>query len=313
MNNKNNIRSEINKKYEKAIILCNNSNLEDGKKIKLLKYLINSYNNKMKELNDRFDTKKNFITSKGINKSALVIGINYFNSPYQLQGCINDANDIKNFIINKNFININSLTDDSLINKPTKTNILNNLIALLINSQPGDTLFLTYSGHGSYCLDDNNDDLRGYDQMIIACDLKSIKDDELKAIINKYLKKNVTLFCLFDSCYSGSVLDLRYQYSDTLNKNNLTVNNKETETKGKVIMISGCNDEQTSEDSFINDKYNGAMTAAFLDCCNNTPSQLLTWNKLLSGMRKYLKKNGYTQIPQLSSGSPIDINSVVCF
>jgi len=30
-------------------------------------------------------------------------------------------------------------------------------------------------------------------------------------------------------------------------------------------------------------------------------------------MRKYLKKNGYTQIPQLSSGKLIDINSALCF
>jgi hypothetical protein len=98
---------------------------------------------------------------------------------------------------------------------------------LLINSQEGDLLFLLYSGHGSYTLDINNNELTGYDQVIIHCDLKFILDDELKQIIQTNLKKNVTLFAMFDSCFSGSVLDLKYQYLDSLNYDNYTENNKD--------------------------------------------------------------------------------------
>jgi len=316
MNYKNNITSEINRNYEKALLLCNNSNLEETKKINLMKYLINRYNHKIKELNDphnKFLT-NNVTINKSNNKSALLIGSNYYGSKYQLNGCINDVNSIKNFLINKDFTNIILLTDDnSNAQTSTKSNIIDGLIRILINSQSGDTIVLMYSGHGSYCLDENNDELRGYDQMIVSCDLKSIKDDELNSIIAKYLKKDVTLFCLFDSCYSGSVLDLKYQYLDSLNENKLTVNDKEKETRGTVIMISGCNDEQTSADAYIDYKYSGAMTAAFLYCYNNIPQKYLTWKKILLGMRKYLKKNGYTQIPQLSSGKLIDINSALCF
>lgn len=295
----------INRNYEKAILLCNNSNLEDTKKIKLMKYLINRYNNKINDIN------KERITN---NKTALLIGINYFNTQYQLNGCINDVNAMKKFLLDKNFNNIKILTDDSSsIENPTKNNITNELIRVLINSKSGDTVVVIYSGHGSYKIDENNDELRGYDQTIIGCDLKSIKDDELKSIIDKYLKKDVTLFCLFDSCYSGSVLDLRYQYSDSLNGNKLTVNSKEKETRGNVIMISGCHDEQTSADAYINNKYNGAITSAFLNCYNSKSQKNLTWKNLLLGMRKYLKKNNFSQISQLSSGKPIDINSIVCF
>jgi hypothetical protein len=314
MSSINNLKSKINKYFEKALLLCNNSNLEDAKKLKLMKYLINRYNNKIKEINE--PSKKlitnNIINNKN-NNSALLIGINYFNSQYQLNGCINDANDMKNYLINKNFTNIKLLTDDNSTNKPTKSNIIDELIKILINSKAGDTVVVTYSGHGSYCLDENNDELRGYDQTIISCDLKAIKDDELKSIICKYLKKDVTLCCLFDSCYSGSVLDLRYKYSDSLNGNKLTINNKEKETRGNVIMISGCHDEQTSADAYINNKYNGAMTSAFLNCYNSIPQKNLTWKNLLLGMRKYLKKNNFSQISQLTSGKPIDINSMIWF
>ena len=41
----------------------------------------------------------------------------------------------------------------------------------------------------------------------------------------------VTLFALFDCCFSGTVLDLKYQYLDSLDNNLSTVNKNETETK----------------------------------------------------------------------------------
>lgn len=83
-----------------------------------------------------------------------------------------------------------------------------------------------YSGHGSYILDKNNDENTPYDQLIVSCDFNVILDDELKSIIQSNLKNDVTLFCMFDSCFSGSVLDLRYQYMDSLNYDNFTENVK---------------------------------------------------------------------------------------
>ena len=40
---------------------------------------------------------------------------------------------------------------------------------------------------------------------------------------------------------------------------------KEYETRGQVIMVSGCLDEQTSADAYINNTNQGALTATFLD------------------------------------------------
>jgi hypothetical protein len=39
-----------------------------------------------------------------------------------------------------------------------------------------------------------------------------ILDDDLFEIIVKPLKKNVHVFCLYDCCHSGSVLDLPYTF-----------------------------------------------------------------------------------------------------
>ncbi len=272
---------------------------EYNKKLNILK---NKYNNDVNSIKIMIQP----IIKKIINKSALLIGINYLNTENELQGCINDVNNIYELLKQYNFKSIKLITDNTLI-KPTRTSILNEFTNMLINSSSGDTLFLFYSGHGSYTIDINLNEKTGYDQMIIPIDLNPIVDDELKLLINKYLKKGVLLIALFDSCFSGSVLDLQYEWMDSLESNNLTENIKENETTGNVIMISGCSDIQTSADAIIDNKGQGAMTWSFL----KSYKENITWRQLLINMRDLLKNSGYSQIPQLASGSFFDIDSKV--
>ena len=242
------------------------------------------------------------------NKKALLIGINYIGSAYELNGCINDVNTIKARISQQGFQTMTILTD--LTNdKPTKENILKQFIDLLSNAQEGDLLFLSYSGHGAYTLDKNGDEATLYDQLVIPCDFKEIIDDELKAIIQTHLKKGVTLFAMFDSCFSGSVLDLKYQYMDSLNYDKYTENKKELETNGNVFMISGCSDYQTSADAFINNKATGAMTWSFNEALKQNDK--CTWRELVKNMRTLLKKSQFSQIPQFSSGTFENIDTQI--
>ena len=309
-----------NLKYLNYILTINIKNLQKyklylNKKNQLINNLINKYNISVNSLQNELN--KNIINIQSFNpnlliiqnnKNALLIGINYIETDNKLDGCINDVNCIKERITNNGFNHINIMTDNTNI-KPTKTNILSALKKLLINSQAGDLLFLLYSGHGSYTLDNNNDELTGYDQLIVPCDLNLISDDELKLIIQTNLKKNVTLFAMFDSCFSGSVLDLKYQYLDSLNYDNYTENNKELETQGNVFMISGCTDSQTSADSVFNNKPNGAMTWSLLESLKENSN--FTWRELVKNMRQILKSSEYSQIPQFSTGKFENIDSKV--
>jgi len=248
------------------------------------------------------------------NKKALLVGINYIGTRYALNGCISDVNSIKDKISNAGFKDINILTDLST-KKPTRENILNDFKNLLINSQAGDLLLFLYSGHGTNATDRNNDETDGLDEMLFCSDFQRILDDELKTIIQTNLKENVTLFALFDCCFSGTILDLKYQYLDSLNYDNYTENSKQLETKGNVIMISGCNDNQTSADAVFNSIPNGAMTWSLLQSLeqnkNKTPSEQLSWRELVKSMRDLLKKSSFTQIPQLSSGQFADIDTKI--
>ena len=258
------------------------------------------------------------ITPK-INKKALCIGINYIGSRYELNGCINDVNNIKSKLISNYGFNekdILVVTDDPISTnkiKPTKTNILNEIKNLLVNAKSNDLLFLCFSGHGSQTTDLNGDEKDGLDEMIISVDLQSISDDSLNSLIRTSIPAssiNVSLFVLFDSCHSGTMLDLKYQYLDTLNNNNnVTLNEKNADTTCNVVMISGCLDKQTSTDAYINNKSQGAMTWSFLESLNTNPN--ITWKELTQSMRSLLSKSQFQQIPQLSSGKILNLDSKI--
>lgn len=281
----------------------------------LIRSLTNTYtinvNNLTVNLNKSNTIIRNFVPKTHLinrNKKALLIGINYVGTHNELYGCINDALALKDRISTKGFTNITIITDSTL-KKPTRANILEEFKNLLINCESGDFLFFSYSGHGSNTVDRNNDESDGRDEIIITSDMQSIIDDEFKLIIQTHLKNNVTLFALFDSCFSGSMLDLKYQYLDSLNYDKYTENSKTLETQGNVIMISGCTDNQTSADAFFNDKPNGAMTSALLESLNSSPN--CTWRGLVKNMRNLLRNSDFEQIPQLSSGNFIDIDKPI--
>ena len=242
------------------------------------------------------------------NKKALLVGINYTGTQNELFGCINDVNSVKERINNEGFTTINTLTDLT-VKTPTRVNILDEFKKLLVYSEPGDLLFFLYSGHGSYILDKNGDEKDGYDELLVSCDLQGITDDELKILILQYLKKDVTLFAMFDCCFSGTILDLKYQFLDSLNYDKYTENGKNIETIGNVYMISGCTEQQTSADANINNKAQGAMTWSLLESLKT--SQPKTWRELIKSMRGLLKTSEYDQIPQFASGTFVDIDSNV--
>jgi hypothetical protein len=309
-----NVRN-LNIYYNNTLNNIKRSRNTNAYKNKLIQNLVNEVNNKYQLLTIQLD--KDVLNIKNLsmpeiknknNNSALLIGINYIGTNNELYGCINDTSSINSLISNYNFKKISILTDNT-VKKPNRNNILTEFNNLLINSQSGDVLLLFYSGHGSYILDKNNNEKTGYDQLIVPCDLNEIVDDELKKIIQTNLKKDVTLIAFFDCCHSGSILDLKYQYMDSLDKNNFTENVNESETNGNVIMISGCSDVQTSSDAYINNKNQGAMTWAFLEAFKSEKN--ITWRNLLIKMRDLLKKSKFDQIPQLTSGSFLNIDSLV--
>ncbi|KAK4513246.1 uncharacterized protein ATC70_011814 [Mucor velutinosus] len=159
-------------------------------------------------------------------KKALLIGINYFNTSAQLNGCINDVRNIKDFITTLYGFKEQDmviLTDDQPANSkfyPTRVNILAAMQWLVSDSKPNDSFFLHYSGHGGRVVDTSGDEDDGYDETIFPVDHDKYKgesgqivDDLMHDIMVKPLVEGCRLTCIFDSCHSGTALDLPYVYS----------------------------------------------------------------------------------------------------
>ncbi|KAK2677574.1 hypothetical protein RAB80_006314 [Fusarium oxysporum f. sp. vasinfectum] len=113
-------------------------------------------------------------------RKALLIGINYFNQRGQLRGCINDVRNMTAYL-SEHFgykrEDMVILTDDQQnpMSQPTKQNILRAMH------------WLVMTGH--------------------------ITDDEMHRIMVRPLQAGVRLTAIFDSCHSGTALDLPYIYS----------------------------------------------------------------------------------------------------
>ncbi|PBK64449.1 hypothetical protein ARMSODRAFT_961961 [Armillaria solidipes] len=154
-------------------------------------------------------------------KKALCIGINYLGQDGELNGCINDAHNIRNFLCTRfgyREEDIVMLTDDSQHHRqiPTRENILYAMRWLVKDAQPDDSLFFHYSGHGGQTEDKDGDEIDGYDEVIYPVDYKEsghIVDDLMHEVMVKPLPAGCRLTAIFDSCHSGSALDLPYTYS----------------------------------------------------------------------------------------------------
>ncbi|KAK3309367.1 metacaspase-1 [Chaetomium strumarium] len=154
-------------------------------------------------------------------RKALLIGINYFNQQGELRGCINDVKNVASFLQERGGYKREDmviLTDDQedAINQPTKANIIQAMQWLVRDARPNDALFLHYSGHGGQTEDLDGDEQDGYDEVIYPVDFRQnghITDDEIHFLVVKPLQAGVRLTAVFDSCHSGSVMDLPYVYS----------------------------------------------------------------------------------------------------
>lgn len=64
------------------------------------------------------------------------------------------------------------LKDDGNHLEPTKQNILNAFVRLTQYSQPGDVVFVSFSGHGGRVVDTSGDEDDGFDESIIPVDFQ---------------------------------------------------------------------------------------------------------------------------------------------
>lgn len=151
-------------------------------------------------------------------KRAVMIGINYVGQQGELRGCHNDVLNMKEYLMDIHGFedeNMTILMDDGVHIDPTRDNIMTAYQNIVAQSEPGDVVFLHYSGHGGKLRDDSNDEDDGYDETLIPLDYMNagqIRDDDLLKKLVLPMAAGVFVTSLMDCCHSGTVLDLPYNF-----------------------------------------------------------------------------------------------------
>ena len=248
-------------------------------------------------------------TTTPVKKTALLIGINYKGTNSELRGCENDILNTKKILISKYGFKENEIVmmAENFGEKPTRANILKQMRNLVNKSNNGySSLWFQYAGHGYYTADYNGDEKDKKDECIVTSDMRIITDDEFRKLFTSKINKNTKMFCLMDCCHSGTIMDLKYKYRS--NKTKWTTENKYA-VGANIIAISGCRDNQTSADAWLNSNWCGAMTTSFLNAMSATNYKPNIFT-LLNKMRVFLRSRNFTQIPQLTSTKIIQKNQV---
>jgi hypothetical protein len=274
-------------------------------------------------------------------RTALLVGINYRNTTDELNGCYNDVVNVATYL--RTVLGyapgaITMLTDGNHGSvfpasvAPTRQNILAGMATLVAGMVAGDEAFFHYSGHGTLVRDGNGDEVSGMDSCICPLDYAApastgggvITDDEIRALLVNKVPRGARLYVILDCCHNGTGCDVRYKYEDYSillrppsaaartgavwrTQQKAFVQGKYTETAGEVFMISGCRDEQTSADAYINNAFAGALTYAVFAIlrANQAAIRTYSWSALLRDVRHFMRVNRYSQIPQIMTGQLI--------
>ncbi|KAD4982534.1 hypothetical protein E3N88_19205 [Mikania micrantha] len=144
-------------------------------------------------------------------KKAVLIGCNYAGTKAELRGCVNDVTRMYRCLVDRygfseDDINVLIDTDDSY-SQPTGRNIRKALDDLVGSAEPGDFLFVHYSGHGTRLpAETGDDDDTGYDECIVPCDFNLINDDDFRELVDK-VPHGCRITIVSDSCHSGGLID----------------------------------------------------------------------------------------------------------
>lgn len=250
-----------------------------------------------------------------MSKQALCIGINdYPGTGSDLAGCVNDANDWAAELAARGFA-VTWLLDA----QATKDAIITALRGMLGAARSGDTLVITYSGHGTWVPDNSGDEPDGRDEALCPHDIATagpLLDDEIRALFAAR-GAGVRVLLISDSCHSGSVtrgneenLDpggprARFLPLDAwMPKDELPRAAAETprlvsglQRSGGDLLLAGCKDAEYSYDTSFRGRPNGAFTYyALKSLRERKPADYDAWFNVC---REYLPSSRLPQTPQI--------------
>lgn len=259
-------------------------------------------------------------------KLALLIGCEYISTGNRLPGCHADVVNVRNLLISQFKYqpeNITIVADERLLSPmlPTRENIIAALGKFVsdITEKKATHAVLYYSGHGTQVDDMNGDEADMMDEAIVPLDFARsgmLIDDDLNALLVSKLPPTLKqLTACFDSCNSGTVLDLPFIYNypqqiaPTSRKGTVVATSP---SQPLIVCLSGCRDPQTSASAYNLERTNewqGAMSWSLRQILKSNKYTIANAKKFIDTLRTTLASNKFTQVPQLTLSRPVQITS----
>jgi metacaspase-1 len=250
-----------------------------------------------------------------MSKKALCIGINdYPGTDSDLAGCVNDAGDWAAELSGRGF-DVSKLLDK----KATHAAMTKAIGGLIKDAKKGDTLIITYSGHGTWVPDSSGDEPDGRDEALCPYDIGAVGpllDDDIRVLFAKRAA-GVRLVLISDSCHSGTVTRGRDDDLDPgmprarflpleawMPAGELPASTARPSTlvsglrrSGGDLLLAGCTDTEYSWDTSFKGRPNGAFTYYALKTLREVkPTTYAAW---FAAIRTYLPTNRLPQSPQI--------------
>lgn len=155
-------------------------------------------------------------TTDGPTKHALIVAIGNYpeESDWAPISSLNDIKLIQDALTKQGFTEFNILKDA----EADKASIVKAINELTDRVEKGDIVVIHFSSHGQQIMDDNNDELDGFDEAIVAYGAPAkydalykgenhLRDEELGALLDKLRTKmgpGGDLLLFVDACHSGT-------------------------------------------------------------------------------------------------------------
>jgi len=243
------------------------------------------------------------------------VAIQYPGTPYELSGCVTDAQELRKLLEEEDFGNecITVLSDArGAKEQPTRQNILKWCKWLVQDAKEGDTLVFHFSGHGHQLPDETGVEDDGMDEAILTSDFQYVIDDELWNVLVQPLPNGVALTALMDCCHSGTGLDLPYSWEH----GRWVEDHHPSHSQGDVRLFSACADSGQIADGEQNQL---TLTKAFVrsyrkgrggEGARTTMERGVTFKEFMSDLRLEMASSGQEQEPQLSASQDFDMGGL---
>jgi hypothetical protein len=252
-----------------------------------------------------------------MTKTALCIGVNdYPGTGSDLAGCVNDAYDWAAALKERDFH-----TEPLLDARATGDAIRDGIRRLLGAARSGDTVVISYSGHGTWVPDQDGDEPDHRDEALCPYDVVSagpLLDDELYELFCERAR-GVRAVLISDSCHSGTVS----RFAPSLRATAGTVRflppaaflspaaasraariSRVTAGRPRYanLLMAGCQDFEYSYDARFGDRPNGAFSYVAIATLRDLKPDA-TYRDWMRAIAERLPSQDYPQTPSLNGSA----------